>query len=224
MSIADWPKTDRPREKLLSKGPASLSDAELLAIFLRSRVQGKSAIDIGRELLGHFKTLRSVLDAEQAEFCNFQGLGTTKYVQFKAALELGRRYLEDTIKRDPPLKNPDATRHFLKARLRAYHNEVFACLFLDNRHRVIEFEELFTGTIDNASIHPREVVKRALFYNASAVIFAHNHPSGYPEPSSADLGITKRLCAALALIDVNVIDHFVVGDSETVSFAERGLI
>ena len=224
MKIADWPAMDRPREKLLAKGPASLSDAELLAIFLRTGVNGRSAVDISRELLMRYHSLRSLVDATQAELCGMPGLGLAKFVQIKAALELGRRYLEETLKREAPLKSPEMTRHYLTLRLRAYPYEVFACLFLDNRHRVIAFEELFTGTIDGASVHPRELVRRTLFHNAAAVIFAHNHPSGVAEPSQADKGITRRLTDALALIDVRVLDHFVIGDGEAVSFAERGLI
>lgn len=145
-------------------------------------------------------------------------------MQLKASLELGRRYLEQTLKRDNPLNSPEMTRHFLMSRLRAYPYEVFACLFLDNRHRVIAFEELFTGTIDGASVHPREVVRRSLAHNAAAVIFAHNHPSGIAEPSQADKHITRRLTEALGLIDIRVLDHFVIGDGESVSFAERGLL
>ena len=175
MKIADWPDMERPREKLLSKGPASLSDAELLAILLRTGVNGKSAVDVGRELLNHFSNLRALVDASQAEMCGINGLGPAKFVQLKAALELGRRYLEEAMKRDAPLKSPEMTRHYLTLRLRAYPHEVFACLFLDNRHRVIAFEELFAGTIDGASVHPRELVRRTLFHNAAAVIFAHNH-------------------------------------------------
>lgn len=224
MKIADWPESERPREKLLTRGPASLSDAELLAIFLRTGIQGKSAVDLARELLLHFTNLRSLIDSSQTELCNIRGLGTAKYVQLKAALELGRRYLEESLKRDTPLKSPEMTRDFLMSRLRAYPYEVFACLFLDNRHRIIAFEELFTGTIDGASVHPREVVRRCLFHNAAAVIFAHNHPSGISEPSQADKHITRRLTDALGLIDIRVLDHFVIGDGESVSFAERGLL
>ena len=224
MKIADWPVAERPREKLLARGAASLSDAELLALFLRNGLRGKSAVDLGRDLLNHFTSLRNLLDAGQTDLCNFPGVGTAKYVELKAALELGRRYLEQTLKRDAPLKSPEMTRHFLTSRLRAYPHEVFACLFLDNRHRIIAFEELFTGTIDGASVHPREVVRRCLFHNAAAVIFAHNHPSGISEPSQADRNITRRLADALGLIDIRVLDHFVIGDGESVSFAERGLL
>jgi DNA repair protein RadC len=224
MKIADWPASERPREKLLTRGAASLSDAELLAIFLRTGIPGKSALDLARELLVQFNSLRVLIDSSQTELCKLGGLGPAKYVQLKAALELGRRYLEETLKREPPLKSPEMTRHFLMSRLRAYPYEVFACLFLDNRHRIITFEELFTGTIDGASVHPREVVRRCLFHNAAAVIFAHNHPSGVSEPSQADKHITRRLADALGLIDIRVLDHFVIGDGESVSFAERGLL
>ena len=224
MTIANWPESERPREKLLTRGPASLSDAELLAIFLRTGIQGKSAVDLARDLLLQFSNLRTLIDSSQSELCAIRGLGTSKYVHLKAALELGRRYLEQTLKRDNPLNSPEMTRHFLMSRLRAYPYEVFACLFLDNRHRVIAFEELFTGTIDGASVHPREVVRRSLAHNAAAVIFAHNHPSGIAEPSQADKHITRRLSDALGLIDIRVLDHFVIGDGESVSFAERGLL
>lgn len=224
MPITDWPENERPREKLLAKGPAALSDSELLAIFIRTGVNGKTAIDLARDLLTTHQGLRPLLEADQTTFCLANGLGKAKYVQVHAALELGRRYLEASIRRDNVLSSPSDTRDYLKARLRAYPYEVFACLFLDNRHRVICFEELFTGTIDGASVHPREVVRRVLFHNAAAVIFAHNHPSGVAEPSQSDQQITRRLKEALALIDVRVLDHVIIGDGETVSFAERGLL
>ncbi|MEJ2760821.1 MAG: DNA repair protein RadC [Gammaproteobacteria bacterium] len=224
MPIAEWPDLERPREKLLHRGAASLSDAELLAIFLRTGIRGKTAVDLARDLVAEFGGLRLLLDAEHRRLAAVRGLGTAKVVQMKAGLELGRRYLEESLKRGSALTSPRATRDYLMARLRVYPHEVFACLFLDNRHQVIEYEELFTGTIDGASVHPREVVKRALHHNAAAVIFAHNHPSGVAEPSRADRSITSRLTSALNLVDVRVLDHFVIGDGETVSFAERGLL
>lgn len=223
MSIADWPADERPREKLLARGASAMSDAELLAIFLRTGVKGKSAVDLARELLNVFGDLRGLLIADQASFCAGKGLGTAKYVQLQAVLEIARRHLFETVKRGDPLSNPAETRNYITMRLRDYTFEVFAALFLDNRHRVIVFEELFRGTIDGASVHPREVVRRALHHNAAAVIFAHNHPSGVAEPSQADRHITQRLKDALVLIDVRVLDHIVVGD-DTVSFAERGLL
>ena len=224
MSINDWPLAERPREKLLSKGPSSLSDAELIGIFIRTGVKSKTAIDIARELLSDHGGLRSLLESDLKTLCQTPGLGPAKYVQIHAALELGRRYLESGLTREDLLSSPQSTRDYLKARLRAYPHEVFACIFLDNRHRIICFEELFKGTIDGASVHPREVVRRALFHNAAAVIFAHNHPSGVAEPSQADQTITRRLIDALALVDIRVLDHIIIGDRETTSFAERGLL
>ncbi len=224
MPITDWPEAERPREKLLGRGAEALSDAELLAIFLRTGMPGKTAVDLARELLDTFGGLRGLLSADLARFCEAPGLGPAKFVQLQAVVEMSRRYLREAIDREDALSSPDATRAYLRARLRDHPHEVFACLFLDNRHRVIEFEELFRGTIDGASVHPREVVRRALAHNAAAVILAHNHPSGVAEPSQSDTTITRRLSEALALIDVRVLDHIVVGDGEPVSFAERGLL
>lgn len=224
MRITDWPAQERPREKLLQRGPETLSDAELLALFLRSGLRGANAVDLARDLLIRFQGLRPLLDSPLGTLHDAPGLGPARVVQLKAALELGRRYLEATLRRDVALSSPEQTRLFLKAQLRPYQHEVFACLFLDNRHRVICFEEMFGGTIDGASVYPREVVKRALHHNAAAVIFAHNHPSGVAEPSPADRAITRRLREALTLVDVRVLDHFVVGDQEVISFAERGLL
>ncbi len=224
MSITDWPVDERPREKLLQRGPQALSDAELLAIFLRTGVAGKSAVDLARELLVHYGGLRPLLEADQRRFCNSKGLGAAKYAQLQAVLEMGRRHLFETLSRGDALSGPDDTRRYLTARLRDYPYEVFACLFLDNRHRVLVFEEMFRGTLDGASVHPREVVKRTLSLNAAAVIFAHNHPSGEAEPSHADECLTQRLREALALVDVRVLDHIVIGDGQSTSFAERGLL
>jgi DNA repair protein RadC len=223
MPITDWPVQDRPREKLLQRGSAALSDAELLAIFLRTGLPGKTAVDLSRELLNGFGGLRELLKADLKTFCGYPGLGQAKYAQLQAVLEMARRHLFESMRRGDALTSPADTRQYLCRRLREYSHEVFAVLFLDQRHRVICFEELFTGTIDGASVYPREVVKRALAHNAAAVIFSHNHPSGVAEPSQSDLQITRRLKDALGLIDVRVIDHFIVGD-EIVSFAERGLL
>ncbi|KOR29145.1 hypothetical protein TI04_09340 [Achromatium sp. WMS2] len=219
-----WPEDERPRERLLSRGAASLSDAELLAIFLRTGIPGKSAVDLARDLLIQFKTLAGLMGATEAEFCTGKGLGQAKYVQLQAVLEMSSRYLRATMERGDPLSSPTATRHYLKTRLYNYPHEVFACLFLDTRHRVIEYEELFRGTIDGASVHAREVVRRALHHNAAAVIFAHNHPSGATDPSESDTRLTMRLQAALALIDVRVLDHFIIGDGDPRSLAEMGLL
>lgn len=222
MGIRDWPAGERPREKLLEKGAGALSEAELLAIFLRTGVKGKSAVDLAREMLKHFGSLRALLAADQQALCALPGMGPAKYAQLQATLEMARRHLGEDLKRGKPLSDPAATRKYLTARFRDMPYEVFACLYLDNRHRVIAFEELFRGTIDGASVHPREVVRQALKHNGAAVIFAHNHPSGVAEPSDADRRLTQRLKDALALVDIRVLDHFVVGDGEVASFAERG--
>ncbi|WJW75764.1 DNA repair protein RadC [Thiohalobacter sp. IOR34] len=224
MPITDWPAGERPREKLLARGPAALSDSELLAIFLRTGVAGKSAVDLARELLASHGGLRPLLELDQRAFCTRRGLGPAKYAQLQAALEIARRHLGEQLARGDALTSPDASRRYLSARLRHYPHEVFACLFLDNRHRVIHYEELFRGTLDSASVHPREVVKAALAHNAAALILAHNHPSGIAEPSQADQSLTTRLRDALALVGVRVLDHLVIGDGEAVSFAERGLL
>lgn len=222
MRITQWPAEERPREKLLARGAAALSDAELLAIFLRTGVRGRTAVDLARSLLERFGGLRPLLEARREEFCAEPGLGPAKYVQLQAVLEMGRRHLFERLSRGETITDPQATRRFLSAQLRDLAYEVFACLLLDNRHRIIRFTELFRGTINGASVYPREVVRLALHHNAAAVIFAHNHPSGVAEPSQADRALTERLRQALALIDVSVLDHFVVGDGECVSFAERG--
>jgi len=224
MAITDWPAEERPREKLLQRGAAALSDAELVAIFLRTGVTGMSAVDLARQVLQDLGGLRQLLQADQTQFCSVHGLGQAKFVQLQASLEMARRHMEQTLERGDALTNPDAVRHYLSMRLRDHHQEVFACLFLDNKHRIIAFEELFYGTIDGATVHPREVVKRALAHNAAALILAHNHPSGVAEPSRADQAITGRLSDALALVDVRVLDHIVVGDGPAVSLAERGLM
>ena len=223
MAIKDWPATERPREKLLAKGAHALSDAELLAIFLRTGITGKTAVDLARELLVEFGGLRPLIDASQTEFCKAKGLGAAKFVQLQAVMEMARRHLLEAATRESALTSPALTRQYLKARLRDYRHEVFLCLFLDSQHQVLAAEELFQGSIDGASVYPREVVRRCLHHNAAAVIFAHNHPSGIAEPSDADIRITGKLKQALALIDVRVLDHIVVGET-LVSLAERGLV
>lgn len=224
MTIPTWPRSERPREKLLAKGAAALSDAELIAIFLRTGTHGKTAVDIARQLLTDFGGLRQIIETDAKQFCNYHGLGTSKYVQIQAAIELGQRYLEAGMQKMNVLSDPQTTREFLRSKLRKYPYEVFAGLFLDNRHRIISFDELFRGTIDGASVYPREVVKQALDHNAAAVIFAHNHPSGVAEPSRADQMITKKLVQALGTVDIRVLDHFVIGDSQAISMAELGMI
>ncbi len=224
MSITDWPEQQRPREKLLQQGASFLSDAELLAIFLRVGVQGKTAVDLANELLIQFGSLRALFNADMDSFCQVNGLGKAKYAQLQAVLEMARRHFFEILKRGDALTSPEATRIYLSDQLRHYPYEVFACLFLDNQHRIIELEELFRGTINGASVYPREVIKHALQHNAAAVIFAHNHPSGINEPSRADIQITKKLQQALALLDIRVLDHFIIGDGEPYSFAEHGML
>ncbi|MBV1883526.1 MAG: DNA repair protein RadC [Pseudomonadales bacterium] len=224
MAINDWPELERPREKLQKFGASVLSDAELLAIFLRTGVAGKTAVDIARDLIGASGGLRQLMDWELEEFCQHKGLGPAKFVQLQATLELGKRYLAETLVKECSLGSPTDTIRYFTARLRGYSYEVFAALFLDNQHQVLQYEEIFRGTIDGASVHPREVVKLALKTNAAAVIFAHNHPSGLAEPSQSDRDITERLVDALSLVDIRVIDHIVIGDGEAVSFAQRGFL
>jgi len=224
MRITDWPDAERPREKLLAHGPGALSDAELLAIFLRTGIPGRNAVDLARDLLAEHGGLRTLLGLSQRDFCRAPGLGQAKYAQLQAVLEMARRHLGESLKRGEVMSRPEEVRRFLQSQLRDHPFEVFACLYLDNRHRVIAFRELFRGTIDQASVHPREVVRAALDCNAAAVILAHNHPSGVAEPSRADEELTRRLKQALALVDIRVLDHLIVGDGPCVSMAERGLV
>lgn len=222
MRISDWPREERPREKLLSLGVGALSTAELLALFIGHGSPGITAVDLAREALTRFGSLRNLLEAPAATIASHPGWGPARTARLLAAVELGRRYLGEDLSRLGKLRSPGDTRDFLRARLRSYDHEVFAVLFLDNQHRVITYEELFRGSLDSCSVHPREVIKRSLAHRAGAVIFAHNHPSGVAEPSSADRQITRRLQEALALVDVRTLDHLVIGDGEPVSFAERG--
>lgn len=223
MAITDWPEGERPREKLLQKGASSLSDAELLAIFLRTGLPGKSAVDLARELHGRFGGLNALFAAGEKEFCQTPGMGVAKYAQLQAVLEMARRALQEDIAQRDALSSPQAVRDYLRLRLQGLPHEIFMALFLDAQNRVIVSEELFRGTLTQTSVYPREVVKRALHHNAAAVILAHNHPSGVAEPSNADQVLTQALKSALALVDVRVLDHFIVAGSSLVSFAERGL-
>jgi DNA repair protein RadC len=223
MAITDWPLQERPRERLLAQGPASLADAELLAILLRTGVKGKSAVDLARELLGRYGSVGALLEAGAAGL-DTPGLGNAKLAQLKAALELARRALKEEISSRDALSSPRAVRDYLRLTLSAREQEIFAVLLLDAQHRVIACEELFQGTLTQTSVYPREVVKCALRHNAAAVIFAHNHPSGVAEPSHADEILTRSLKSALALVDIQVLDHFIVAGTRTMSFAERGLL
>ena len=224
MAITDWPEFERPREKLLQKGAASLSDAEVLAIFLRTGVTGKSAVDLARDLLTRFGSLTQMFAASEKDFCETHGMGQAKYVQLQAVLEMSRRALQEEMQRGDALNSPRAVRDYLRLLLGGRQQEVFLALFLDTQHRVIASEELFHGTLSQTSVYPREVVKRALTHNAAAVILAHNHPSGVAEPSQADQLLTSALKHALGLVDVRVLDHFVVTGGQTLSFAEKGFI
>ena len=224
MTIIDWPKRERPREKLLSRGAQSLSDAELLAVFLRTGVKGKTAVDLGRTLLHEFRGVRGLISAPRHQLNAIVGMGDAKYAALQAMFELSRRAILEPIKDHNALTRPDDTRQYLLSLLTHQQREVFWCLFLDNRHRVIANEALAYGTIDQANIYPREVLKSCLNHNAAAVIFAHNHPSGSANPSEADKIITQTLREALALVDIRLLDHFIVAGNQTVSMAERGLI
>lgn len=224
MTIRDWPPAERPREKLLERGAHALSDAELLALLLGSGTRGRSAVELARTLIADFGSLRSLLTADGPRALARRGVGPARYAVMQAALELTRRHFREALRLGPALAAPELTRTFLQAQLRDRPYEVFCCLYLDNRHRLIAFEELFRGTIDRAGVHPREVLRQTLLHNAAAVIFAHNHPSGVLEPSQADELITRRLKEALALMDVRVLDHFIIGDGQCYSFSEAGLI
>ena len=224
MHIRDWPALERPREKLLARGAAVLSDAELLAIFLGSGLRGQDAVATARALLTAHGPLRRLLDCTPKALARLPGLGPARACQLAAALELCNRYLAAGLERGEALTDPQAAGRYFSQRLRGHPSEVFAALFLDTRHRSLAFEELFKGTVDGAEVHPREVVRRALVHNAAAVIIGHNHPSGSSEPSSADRTVTARLKQALALVDVRLLDHFVIGDGAPVSLAARGWV
>jgi DNA repair protein RadC len=222
--IRDWPESERPREKLLERGPQALSEAELVALLLGSGTKGHSAVDIARSLLEDFGSLREMLSADRQRWEGKLGIGPARYATLMASIEIARRNLMAPLRTTSTLTTPDSTRQFLLAQLRDRHYEVFCCLFLDNRHRLLAFEEIFRGTIDGASVYPREIVRQTLLHNAASVIVAHNHPSGATEPSQADEGITRRLRQSLALIDVRLLDHFIVGDGHCFSFSEHGLL
>ncbi len=224
MAITDWAIEDRPREKLLQHGASALTDAELLAIFLRVGIRGKTAVDLAQDLLTEFGSLQALLSADYQRFCACHGLGDAKYAQLQAVLEMAHRHFFEVLQRGQVLKNSNALRVYLSAQLRHYQQEVFGCLFLDSQHRMLGFEKLFYGSLNSTSIYPREVAKRALHYNAAAVIFAHNHPSGLNQPSDADKQITLKLKQALELFDIQVLDHFIIADGRPYSFAEHSLL
>ncbi|MGS2718320.1 RadC family protein [Eionea flava] len=222
MAINDWPVAERPREKLLTSGASTLSDAELLAIFLRTGCAGLSAVDLARRLLNDFGDLRAILSADHRTFCQGKGLGDASYAQLQAVLEMAKRHLAESLTTGDIFSQSEKVKDYLSSQLRHRQQEVFAGLFLDSRHQLLRYQEMFFGTVNAASVYPREVVKLALDCNAVAVIFAHNHPSGVAEPSQSDRHITQQLIDSLQLIDVSVLDHIVVGDGQLCSFAERG--
>ena len=222
--LHQWPAGERPREKLLNRGAKSLSDAELLAIFLRTGTKGKNVLDLSREIIQFFGSLKSLFSSSEDEFCKIKGLGQAKYVQLQACLEMSQRYIHEQICQQDAMENPEQVKQYIQAKLCAQSNEVFAALFLDNQHRVIAFEELFFGTINASSVHPRVIIQRSLAHNAAAVIVAHNHPSGVAEPSLSDINITNTIKTALALVDVRLLDHLVVASHQVTSLAERGQV
>jgi len=223
MAISDWPATERPRERLLAHGAKALSDAELLAVLLRTGVRGKSAVELARDLLNRFNGLGGLLAAGR-DLAGVKGLGAAKRAQFAAVIELAQRSIGETLKEGAALTSPGAVRDYLRLALGAREHEVFVCIWLDAQHRVVKFEEPFRGTLTQTSVYPREIVKSALGANAAAVIFAHNHPSGVAQPSQADELLTRNLKEALAMVDVKVLDHFIIAGSQAISFAERGLL
>ena len=224
MKIMDWPKHDRPREKLLNRGATALTDAELIAVFLRTGTKGSTALDIAKTLLEEFGGLKNLLTTPAMTLTVKHGIGQSKYAALMAAGELGRRMLTMQPEIGEMLNSSSKTRQFLSERLRHHHSEVFACIFMDMRYRMIHFDELFYGTIHEAVIYPREIVRRGLLYNAARVILAHNHPSGVAKPSEADILVTENISKALGLIDIRLIDHIIVGSTDTYSFADNGLI
>ena len=222
MAITDWPTDQRPRERLLKHGPQALSDAELLAVFLRVGVAGKSAVDLGREMTQHFGSLNALFAASLNDFSAIHGLGPAKFAQLQAVLELGRRSLAEELESGNSFNSPAAVKQYLQLLLMNKPHESFLVLFLDVKNRLICADELFRGTLSHTSVYPREVVKAALSHNAASVMLAHNHPSGTVEPSSADLNLTHTLKQALDLVGVRVLDHFIVAGTRVYSFAEHG--
>jgi DNA repair protein RadC len=223
-TLARWPADDRPREKLLKRGPNALTDSELLAIFLRTGVQGKNVVELARDMLAHFGGLKNLFAADYASFTAFKGLGQAKFVQLQACLEMSQRYLAEQLTTGDAINNPSEVKSYIQSRLVGRKNEVFAVLFLNNQHQILSFEELFFGTVNASSVHPRVIVQRALAINAAAIIVSHNHPSGVAEASHSDIDITRSLKAAMNLIDVRLLDHLIIAGHQVTSMAEQGLV
>jgi len=224
MGISDWPEHQRPRERLIQEGAPALSDAELLAVLLRVGVKGKNAVELARDMVGHFGSLQGLFGASMAEFCAIHGLGSAKFAQLQAVMELARRAIEEQVKSGCALSSPQAVKQYLRMLFNGKSHESFHVLFLDVKNRLLISREMFRGTLTHTSVYPREVVKEALARNAASVMLAHNHPSGSPEPSESDLLLTRALVQALALVDIRILDHFVVAGQQVHSFAEHGQI
>ncbi len=224
MAITDWPLLERPREKLLDRGSSALSDAELVAIILRKGIRGKTALDVARDLLFLHGGLRPLFNATKKDICTVPGIGMHTFAQLQAVKELGKRCIQENFVKDQELFHIAAAKQYLRSKLHDYEHEVFACLFLDSRHRLIKFVELFRGTINQAVVHPREVIKQSLHYNAASVIISHNHPSGDPNPSVDDLELTQKIKEALYMVEIKLLDHIIVGSGEPVSCAELGYL
>jgi DNA repair protein RadC len=224
MAITDWPANERPREKLLTHGAKTLSDAELLAIFLRVGVTGKSAVDLARDLLNRYGSLNGIFASSLEELSQVHGIGSSKYAQLQAIFEMACRALNEQMQVKDVLSSPSQVRDYLRLKLGGLNREVFLVLFMDAQNRIITDEEMFSGTLTQTSVYPREIVKRVLYHNAASVIFAHNHPSGVTAPSKADELLTAELTKALALVDVRVLDHFIIAGNDTASFAQMGLL
>ncbi|MCW8879716.1 MAG: DNA repair protein RadC [Kangiellaceae bacterium] len=223
-SITSWPNEERPRERLLKHGASALSDAELLAIFLRTGIKGKNAIELAREIIQHFGGIKGMLAADLEQFCQLKGLGNAKYVQLHACIEMSQRYLAEELAEKDAIQNPAQVKSYVQSKLVSKKNEIFVGLFLDNQHRIIRYEELFSGTINASSVHPRVLVQKSLEFNAAALIVAHNHPSGVAEPSVSDIQITQTIKSALQLIDVRLLDHLIVASHQVISLAELGQV
>ncbi len=224
MKLTDWPLQERPREKMLRLGVSSLSEAELLAIFLRTGTKGKTAVDLARELLNEFQGLKNLLAVPQSRMLSIKGIGKTKYSILQAALEIGKRYLEENLHIRSSFISPSDAKQYLIAKLSAYKQEVFSCIFLNSKHQLLRYEELFHGTISCAPIYPRIIAQKALEYNAAALILSHNHPSGSTQPSDEDISTTQNLISVLNHLDIRVLDHIIVGGSDCCSLAEHGLL